>query len=136
MRTSIFFWCKANVGEKHQCHHLCLLLLLLRKLLTIFYWYRLLSIHRHPPLEGYNLLSLSNTHWKGAPNPWSHLSVPTGREHLPPEKLYQLLRKGGFNSLTESANPQHLCGPNFIIFHIGPTLLKTSKPIDHLSLNF
>ena len=38
-------------------------------LLTIMYWCRLIPARRHPPAEGYNLLSFTSYHWKGATTP-------------------------------------------------------------------
>jgi len=39
------------------------------KHIRIFYWNRIILVHRNPPAEGYNILSFSITHWKGAPTP-------------------------------------------------------------------
>jgi len=39
------------------------------KLTTILYWCRFIPTWRHPPVESYNLLSFSNTHYTGVPSP-------------------------------------------------------------------
>ena len=81
--TRILRW-KPNAGESHQCVVSVFILYYNGKHLTILYHRKLIPIHRHPPIEGYNLLLFSNTHWKGAPTPWSRLTVPTRREFQPP----------------------------------------------------
>lgn len=75
------------------------------------------------PLEGSSnpLIKFTNTHWKGAPTPSSHLLAPIGRELHPLDMIYQLPLEGSFNFLIEGSNPQHFCGPRFINFHIGST---------------
>ena len=49
------------------------------------YWCRLIPVRRHPPTEGYNLLSFTSLSWKGATTPCSHLPASLGRELLPPD---------------------------------------------------
>ena len=38
-------------------------------------WRRLLPARRHPPAEGYNLLSFTSFFWKGATTPWLKASI-------------------------------------------------------------
>ena len=52
------------------------------------YWRRLIPARRHPPTEGYNLLSFTSLTWKGASTPCSCLPVSPGRELLPPDNFY------------------------------------------------
>ena len=87
MNTRIFRW-KPNLGENHHCHCFSLQNLLLRKLLTIMYWCRLKPACRHPPAEGYNLLSFTRLSWKGATTPCTRLPASPGRELLPLHNFY------------------------------------------------
>ena len=48
------------------------------------YWCRLIPARRHPPAEGYNLLSFTSLSWKGEITPCSRLLASPGRELLPP----------------------------------------------------
>ena len=48
------------------------------------YWRRLIPTCRHPPAEGYNLLSFTSLSWKGATTPCTILPVSPGSELLPP----------------------------------------------------
>ena len=47
------------------------------------YWCRLIPVRRHPPAEGYNLLSFTSLSCKGATTPCSRLPTSPGRELLP-----------------------------------------------------
>ena len=85
------------------------------------YWRRLILARKHPPAEGYNLLSFTSLSWKGGMTPCSHLPASLGRELKTPTLVYQPLLEGSYNPLTEGFNLQHLCGPRFINFHTGPT---------------
>ena len=49
------------------------------------YWLRLIPACKHPPAEGYNLLSFTSLSWKGATTPCSRLPASLGRELLPPD---------------------------------------------------
>ena len=49
------------------------------------YWRRLIPAHKHPPTEGYNLLSFTSLSWKGETTPCSRLPASPGRELLPPD---------------------------------------------------
>ena len=49
------------------------------------YQCRIILAHRHPPTEGYNLLSFTSLYWEGVTNPCSRLPVSPGRELLPPD---------------------------------------------------
>ena len=96
MNTRIFRW-KPNSGENHRCRRFSLQNLLLRKLLTIMYWCRLKPARRHPPAEGYNLLSFTSLSWKGATTLCSCLPASLGRELLPPALIYQPLLEGSYH---------------------------------------
>ena len=108
MNTRIFRW-KPNSGENHHYHCFSLQNLLLRKLLTIMYWCRLKPARRHPPAEGYYLLSFTSLSWKGATTPCSCLPASPGR---------------GLQPLTEGFDPQHHCRPRFINFQTGSKQLQ------------
>jgi len=97
------------------------------KQLTILYWCSLMPVCKDWPAKGYNVLLFSGTHWKGASTPWSHLPAPTGWDLQPHDHIYQLSLTGSYDFLTKGSNPQHLCGPRFIIFHTTYTSLKTSN---------
>ena len=130
MNTRIFRW-KPNSGENHRCRCFSLQNLLLRKLLTIMYWCRLKPAHRHPPVEGYKLLSFTSLSWKGATNPCSRLLASPRRELRHPELVYQPFLEGSYNPLTEGFDPQHHCRPRFINFQTGSNSFNTTL---HLSI--
>ena len=65
------------------------------------YWCRLIPARRHPPAEGYNLLSFTSLSLKGATTHCSRLPASPGRELLPPALVYQLPLEGSSNPLTE-----------------------------------
>ena len=96
------------------------------------YWHRLIPARRHPPAEGYNLLSFTSLSWKGATTPCSHLPASPGRELLPPTFFYQLPLEGSHNPLTEGFDPQHHHGPRFINFQTGSNSFNSTL---HLSTN-
>ena len=129
------------------------------------YWRRLIPARRHPPAEGYNLISFTILSWKGATTPCSHLPasprreiqtlllftslswkgattpcsrLPTspGRELLPPALVYQLPLEGSYNPLTENFNPQHHCGPRFITFQTGSTSFHMTYLAGHQIYSF
>ena len=106
------------------------------KLLTTMYWCRLIPARRHPPAEGYNLLSFTSLSWKGATTPCSHLPVSPGRELRPPALVYQPLLEGSYNPLTEGFNPQHHLGPRFINFHTGSNNFNRTPLAGHISSYF
>ena len=68
------------------------------------YWRRLIKARRHPPVEGYNLLSFTSLSWKGATNPYSCLPTSPGRELLPPALIYQPLLEGSYYPLLSFTN--------------------------------
>ena len=84
MNTKIFRW-KPNSGENHRCRRLSLQNFIIKKTSYNMYWCRLIPARRHPPVEGYNLLSLTNLTWKGATTPCTRLPASPGREPLPPD---------------------------------------------------
>ena len=94
------------------------------------YWHRLILACRHPPTEGYNLLSFTSLSWKGATTPCTRLPASLGRELRPPALIYQPLLEGSYNPLTEGFDPQHYCRPRFINFHTGSYSFHTTL---HLS---
>ena len=63
------------------------------------YWCRLIPTRRHPPAEGYNLLSFTSLSWKGAKTPYSHLPASPRRELRPPALVYQPLLEGSYDPL-------------------------------------
>ena len=60
-------------------------ILIIKKTSYNMYWRRLIPARRHPPAEGYNLLSFTSLSWKGATTPCSCLPASPGRELLPPD---------------------------------------------------
>ena len=82
MNTRIFRW-KPNSGENHRCRHLILKNYIIKKTSYNMYWCRLIPARRHPPVEGYNLLSFTSLSWKGATTPCTCLPASPGREPLP-----------------------------------------------------
>ena len=63
------------------------------------YWRRLIPARRHPPEEGYNLLSFTSLSWKRATTPYSRLPASPGRELQPPVLVYQPLLEGSNDPL-------------------------------------
>ena len=68
------------------------------------YWRRLIPARRHPPAEGYNLLSFTSLSWKGAKTPCSHLPASPGRELLPPALVYQPHLEGSYYPVLSFTN--------------------------------
>ena len=120
MNTNIFRW-KPNSGENHCCRCFSLQKLLLRELLTNMYWCKLKPARRHPPAEGYNLLSFTSLSWKGATTPCSRLPASPGRELLPPDISTSLYWKKDstfiLNSSTLRSTADHISS----IFILDPT---------------
>ena len=94
------------------------------------YWCRFKPARRHPPAEGYNLLSFTSLSWKGATTPCSRLPASSGRELRPPKLVYQPLLEGSYNPLTEGFDPQHHYRPRFINFQTRSNSFNTTL---HLS---
>ena len=92
------------------------------------YWCRIIPACKHPPAEGYNLLSFTSLSWKGASTPCSRLPVPAGRELLPPDISTSLC----WYYQTEGFNPQIHCRPCFINFQTGSNSSNTTL---HSSIN-
>ena len=95
------------------------------------YWRRLIPARRHPPTEGYHLLSFTSLSWKGATTPCSHLLASPRRELRPPALVYQPLLEGSYNPLTEGYNPQHHHGPSFINFQTRSNRFHTKYLVGH-----
>ena len=100
------------------------------------YWRRLIPARRHPPTEGYNLLSFTSLSWKGATTPCSRLPASPGRELRPPALIYQPHLEGSYDPLTEGYNPQHIYGPCFNNFHIGSNNFNRAQIAGYVSSYF